>query len=139
MRSILFNAERLGSERVREKVGEFEGFLVTVLNAPQMDKDLLLSFRDRYIIFGELFDELTAEATGGSKHFTAKFGDDVDLFELPAAIFNHFDDGSAFCTNASNGPFDVTAGVVVSIRTEDAGTDCKLRVGAVGSAAGFQR
>ena len=44
MRSIVFNAERLGSERVGEEVGEFEGFLMTVLEAAEVDKDLLLGF-----------------------------------------------------------------------------------------------
>ena len=94
--------------------------------------------RDRYIVFRELFDELAAEATGCGEHFTSKFGDDINLFEFPASVFNHFDDGGAFCAYASDGPFYVAAGVIVSIRAKDAGADCKLGVGAVGSAARFK-
>lgn len=92
----------------------------------------------RYIIFGEFFDELSAESTGRGYHLSSKIGDNVDFLELPASALNHFDDGSAFCADTSDGSFYITSRVVFSIGSEDTGSDCKLGVRTVSTGPGLQ-
>jgi hypothetical protein len=106
-------------------------FFHTLFRRCQDGQGLIPALNTNYIIFRELFDELSAEATGSSYHFTCEFSDNVDLLELPAATLNHFDDGSALCANTSDGPFDIASSVVFSVCTENAGADSEFGVGTV--------
>lgn len=98
-------------------------------NAPKAFPEL----GDVYVIMGELLDVLPAVAAGGGQLFPSQFGHDVDFEDLAASVFDHFGDGGALGAEAAHCLFDVAAGVVLAVGGEDAGADCELGVGAVGS------
>jgi hypothetical protein len=124
---------KIGGRKRREVRQRIWWFFHTLFQRCQDGQGLIPALNTNYIIFRELFDELSAEATWSSYHFTWEFSDNVDLLELPAATLNHFDDGSALRTNTSDGPFDIASSVVFSICAENAGADSKFGVGTVGT------
>jgi hypothetical protein len=103
-----------------------------------MDKHLFLKLSIKYIIFREFLYKLSAEPAGSSNDFSTQLCNHVDFLQLSAPAFNHFDDGSALCADASDCSFDIASSVVFSIGSENAGTDCKLGVRTVGTSSGVK-
>lgn len=105
--------------------------LRVLLKRFQDEPSVLSKLKNSYIIVWELADVLTAVSAGRCELITCEFGDDVYFFNLPAAVLDHFGDGSLFCAETADCLFDVASGVILAVGAEDAWAYCEIGVGTV--------
>jgi hypothetical protein len=87
-----------------------------------------------YIVFRKLSDELSTKSTWSSNLLTRERSYNVDLFQLSASTFNHFNNGCSLRAYTTNRSLYVAAGVVIAIGPQNACANCEFGVGAVGPA-----